>query len=131
MLPAFLDQVAERIPQPESVDEVERLCRAVLATLARSVSSGQLAELAVGLPPELRPEFDHGAGQSAALNRRQFLDRVSGHISAVDLDAVEQQTRAVLSTLVAWAPPGEIDDTLAQLPAGLRELFSTTQERQA
>ena len=121
-LHAFLDQVIDRAPDVSSVGEAERITRGVLSTLAKAVSKGELDQLAVGLPRELRDEFDN-AGHPASIDRLGFLDRVGGYSSSVEGDVVEQQARAVLSTVAGWAPLGEVGDTIAQLPSDLRELF--------
>lgn len=63
------------------------------------------------------------AGLPLARTRQEFLDRVSGEIATTDLESTERQVRAVLTTLREWAPEGEIDDTVAQLPGSIASLF--------
>lgn len=106
-----------------SSDEASRVSRATLTTLAEAISAGQVDELAQGLPPELRSELSQRSGQARSLNKTEFLDRVSGEIATTDMEATEEQVRAVLTTLRQWAPEGETDDTVAQLPRSLAGLF--------
>lgn len=124
-LHAFLEQVHARGPL-HSPSEVENITRATLAALADAVSSSQAAALTTATPPELAGELAAKKGQANAFDRHVFLDRVSGHTSSVDLAEIEQQVRAVLATLADWQPAGQIDETLAQLPTALADLFTTT-----
>lgn len=119
---SFVEQV-RRASGLSSFEESDALVRAALAALAESVSGGQVDELTRGLPQELRHELSQRSGQARTIDEHGFLDRVSGSIQTVDLEAAEQQVRAVLSTLYEWAPEGEISDTIDQLPRSLRKLF--------
>lgn len=105
--------------------EAERLARATLHALGERISSGQAADLAPGIPPELRPEIEpeRARGQAKAFEKNAFLDRITGQIGTVDIEVAERQARGLLRTLYEWAPEGEIDATLAQLPPELAELF--------
>ncbi|MBA8824184.1 uncharacterized protein (DUF2267 family) [Saccharopolyspora lacisalsi] len=118
----FAEQV-QQAASLSSVDEASRVARATLTTLAEAVSAGQVDELTRGLPPELQRELSQRSGQARSLDKTEFLDRVSGEIATTDLETAEHQTRAVLTTLRAWAPEGETDDTVAQLPRSIAELF--------
>ena len=104
-------------------DETERAIHATLGSLAETITGGQMGDLAPALPVELRPEIDEGRGQARPFDKGTFLDRISGQIDTVDIDKTERQARAVLRTLYEWAPEGEVDDTLAQLPEGLSAMF--------
>ncbi|WP_438387731.1 DUF2267 domain-containing protein [Actinopolyspora saharensis] len=118
----FAEQVQQTAGMT-STDEASRVVRATLTTLAEAISGGQVDELVEGLPPEVRRELSQRSGQARSLGETEFLDRVSGEIATTDLEATEQQVRAVLTTLRQWAPHGEIDDTAAQLPRSLAKLF--------
>jgi uncharacterized protein (DUF2267 family) len=120
----FLAQVQER-GALQFTEEAERVSRATVAALADAVSSSQAGALTPALPPELADEMAAKKGQANAFDRGAFLDRISGYVRTVDHDELERQVRAVLTTLADWQPPGQIDDTVDQLPAPLSELFST------
>lgn len=118
----FLEQVQQRAGLA-SREEADRLARATMSSLSERVTNGQVNDLSPALPPELRTELGRHAGQAQAFDKDTFLDRLSGEIDTVDIDEVERQVRAVFAVLREWAPAGEIDDTLAQLPADLAGLF--------
>lgn len=122
-LRSFVSQVGERAGL-EQEEEAERLARATFRQLGERLSSGQARDLSGTLPAELATELKaRQSGQARAFDKDELIDRVSGEVHSVDAERVEAQVRAVLSTLKQWAPPGQIDDTLAQLPAGLADLF--------
>lgn len=121
-----MDQFAEQVREATdltSSDEASRVARATLTTLAEAISAGEVDKLTLGLPPELQHELSQRSGQARSLDKQGFLDRVGGEIATADFDATEQQVRAVLSTLHGWAPHGEIDDTIDQLPQAIADLF--------
>lgn len=106
-----------------SFEETDTLVRTTLNTLAEAVTGGQIDELARGLPRELRDELAHRSGQARSMDKHGFLDRVSGALQTTDLDRTEQQVRAVLQTVRAWAPEGESSDTVRQLSSSIAALF--------
>lgn len=120
---SFLARVQQRSGL-SSHDEAARLARGTLSALAESISGGQMGDLAPVLPTELRPQIEQARGQARAFDKSAFLDRLSGDIGTVDMDEAEKQARAVLHTLYEQAPEGEIDDTVAQLPAELSRMFT-------
>ncbi|MHA6803678.1 DUF2267 domain-containing protein [Salinifilum ghardaiensis] len=119
---AFVEQVQSGAGL-SSTDEASRVARATLTALAEGIGGGQTDELMQGLPPELRRELSHRSGQARALDKTEFLDRVSDEIATTDPDTTEQQVRAVLTTLRNWAPEGGTDDAVAQLPRSIAALF--------
>lgn len=119
---SFVSQVQQSAGL-SSFEESDALVRATLKTLAEAVTGGQIDDLAEGLPKELRDELTRRSGQARAMDKNGFLDRVSGALQTTDLEHVEEQVRAVLQTVRAWAPAGEISDTLKQLPSSLVALF--------
>jgi uncharacterized protein (DUF2267 family) len=104
-------------------DQAERVDRATLGALGRTISGGQARQLAEWLPPELGAELAEHHGQAEAFDRTNFLDSVGAHTFSVDPDVVAEQARATLQTMRAEAPTDQIEDTLAQLPPALAELF--------
>jgi uncharacterized protein (DUF2267 family) len=121
-LRSFVEQVREKAGV-DSPQEAEVLVRATLRTVAESITGGQVDDLTSGLPTELRQELRQHRGQARRIDKRGFLDRISGELVTTDEDTTEKQVRAVLSTLRSWAPAKEIDDTVDQLPSSLAELF--------
>lgn len=119
---SFVEQTQEAAGV-SSFEEADALVRATLNTLGESVSGGQIDELVQGLPDELRDEVSRRSGQARSMDKNGFLDRVSGGIRSTDLEETEQQVRAVLATVRDWAPEGETDDTIDQLPSSIAQLF--------
>lgn len=118
----FLRRVREYAGTSSSI-EADRVARATVSTLADRITAGQIKELAAGLPHELRDETGQRTGQAESFDKREFLDRISGEIDTVDLDEAESQVQAVLRVVREWAPEGQIDDTIAQLPHDLKDMF--------
>jgi uncharacterized protein (DUF2267 family) len=118
----FVQQV-QQAAGLSSFEETDTLVRTTLNTLAEAVTGGQIDELAPGLPQELRAELAHRSGQARSMDKQGFLDRVSGAIETTDLDRTEQQVRAVLQTVRAWAPEGQSADTRRQLSRSIAALF--------
>lgn len=119
---SFVEQ-AQETAGLSSFEEADALVRATLRTLAESISGGQVDDLTRGLPQDVRDELSKRSGQARSMDKNGFLDRVSGSIQTTDLQAAEQQVRAVLKTVRDWAPAGETDATVDQLPTSLAELF--------
>ncbi len=119
---SFVEQV-QQTAHLQSAEEAEALARATLTVLAESITGGQVDELMQGLPAELQHDLSARSDQARALDKIAFLDRISGQIRATDFETTEAQTRAVLVTLKRWAPEGEIDDTIAQLPQSIAAMF--------
>lgn len=118
----FLGRV-QQLSGLDSRTEAEGATRATLRALAEAITGGQMDELCTGLPVGLRPEVEQARGQARSFDRGAFLDRITGEIETVDLDKADRRARAVLTALYEWAPEGEIDDTIAQLPAKLSQMF--------
>ncbi len=119
----FVTQVqkAGDLPSPE---ETEQLVRATVRALGGVVARGQADRLRPGLPPEVASDLlDEQSGQAKGVDKRTFLDQVSGAIRSGDLDIVEKRVGIVCRTLVAWSPPGEVDGLTSQMPADMAALF--------
>lgn len=119
---SFLTRV-QQVGELSSRDEADRATRATLGALAESITGGQMDELTPGLPRELRAQVEQASGQARSFSKEAFLDRVTGGTGTVDTGKAETQARAVLRTLYEWAPAGEIDDTVRQLPSDLSDMF--------
>ncbi|SDP92252.1 Uncharacterized conserved protein, DUF2267 family [Actinopolyspora xinjiangensis] len=119
---SFLGQVGRRAELADGT-EADRLARASIRALSERLAAGQLNDLAPALPPELREELYGFGGQAVAFDKDTFLDQVSGEIDTVDLDEVERRVEAVFEVLLRWIPDEEIEDTVAQLPPDLADMF--------
>ncbi|SDQ32081.1 DUF2267 domain-containing protein [Actinopolyspora saharensis] len=119
---SFQEQVQQRTGLNDAT-ETERLTRATLRALSERLAAGQLNDLEPALPPELREELYRFDGRAVSFDRDTFLDQVSGEVDTVDIDEVERRVRAVFEVLLQWAPGEEIEDTIAQLPPDLAEMF--------
>lgn len=97
---------------------------AVLAALAERLSEGQATDLAAKLPAELRPYLTSSKGDAQSFDKPGFLGKVGAEAGIADHDAAETHARAVLATVHEFAPGGEIDETLAQLPSELADMFT-------
>jgi uncharacterized protein (DUF2267 family) len=122
-LQRFVEQV-QRLAGLSTESEAETLTRATLSKLGERISSGQARDLTAALPAELAAELtSHATPQATAFQRDELLDQVSGVIHSVDIETVEAQVVAVLTTLKQWVPGDQLDDTFAQLPPDLVNLF--------
>ncbi|WP_017974679.1 DUF2267 domain-containing protein [Actinopolyspora halophila] len=119
---SFQEQVQQHTGLTDAT-ETERLTRATIRALSERLAAGQLNDLEPALPPELHDELYRFDGQAISFDKDTFLDQVSGEVDTVDIDEVERRVRAVFEVLLQWAPGEEIEDTIAQLPPDLAEMF--------
>lgn len=105
--------------------DAERACRATVSALGERLTARQAEELGSGLPENLEPSLTHhsGKGKAQRFDAHEFLDKVSGEIGSVDQDEVESEVTAVLHTIREWAPPRQVETTIAQLPRDLAAMF--------
>lgn len=123
---AFTEEVRQRGPFA-SAGDADEVIRATLTGLSEAVSGGQLSSLLDVVPQQLHPAQSLEAGQAKTVDAATFLDRIGGYSSSVEPATVERQVRAVLSTVADWQPSGKTtQDTLAQLPRDLADLFELT-----
>lgn len=118
----FLSRVRERLGLTD--EAAVHSTHATLRALSDRISEGQASELAGVLPTELRPYLDTAKGSAQPFDQPGFLGRVGAEAGLADHDDAQAHARAVLSTVNEWAPQGKLDDTLAQLPPELAQLFS-------
>ncbi|WP_026454810.1 DUF2267 domain-containing protein [Saccharomonospora iraqiensis] len=118
----FAEKVRERAGI-DNVEEADQLSRACAQVLGETISGGQAENLALQLPDELGAELAAQRGQASSFDKAQFLEKVGGKILSVDTDRVERQVAAVFATIRETTRKGELNDTLAQLPPELTEMF--------
>lgn len=124
-LAAFSGQVQRRLGL-ETPSEAEVLVRSTLNELGKAVSSGLAQELTTSLPPELSAELRAQRPKDDAarpVGKDAFVDAVSGAVTSVDAEKVEQQVEQVLRVLRDWLPDDQVDRTLEQLPGDLVALM--------
>ncbi len=117
----FLSRVRERLGLTD--EAAVRSTHATLTALADRISEGQASDLAEMLPAELRPHLNTARGSAQPFDKPGFLGRVGAEAGLADHDAAEAHARAVLSTVHEWASQGDLDETFAQLPPELAQLF--------
>lgn len=104
-----------------SDEEAVAAVRATLSVLAERITGGQAQDLAVYLPNEIRKYLAGAPREAKALDKEEFLDRIA-RIEQTDRDTAMKHAAAVLTTLTDTVPREEIQDTLDQLPSGVRHL---------
>jgi uncharacterized protein (DUF2267 family) len=116
----FMTKVGQRADV--SLQAADALTAAVLRTLAERISGGEAADLAAQLPQELQPHLAGADEPAEALAVDRFLQRVAER-AGTDEDRARAGVRAVFDTLRETVTKAEIDDVMAQLPAGFRQLL--------
>jgi uncharacterized protein (DUF2267 family) len=100
-------------------DRARRATEAVLEVLAERISGGEVDDLAVWLPNELRGALERGNARTHGAARRlslaEFVSRVA-ELEGVDPDQATPHVRAVLATLREAVGRKEFGDVAAQLP---------------
>jgi uncharacterized protein (DUF2267 family) len=122
-LEALVGGVAERSGLPP--EGARRAAEAVLETLAERIAPGEVDDLVVLLPAELRPALERGkqrsGGRPARMSLDTFVDRVAAR-EGVPMLTAREHTAAVLATLGEVLPDAEWRDVLAQLPSDYKAL---------
>jgi uncharacterized protein (DUF2267 family) len=120
----FVRTVADRTQL--SREEAADLSRAVLEVLGQRLSDGELRQLGVELPDQLRGTLrkpaKNGHGEKFGLD--ELLQRVMKHTGLNSTETVDG-VRAVLSTLRDAVSTKQFDDVLAQLPADVTALVES------
>jgi uncharacterized protein (DUF2267 family) len=118
----FMTKVGQRADV--SLEAADALTSATLQTLAERISGGEAADLAAQLPKELQPHLRGAEEQAQGFDVDEFVRRVAER-AGTDTDRAEVGIRAVFDTLRETVTAGEIDDIMAQLPAGFRRLVGS------
>lgn len=119
---AFFARVQEYAQLADRGD-AERTAGVTLNLLADRISVGQAGDLTPALPEGLKTYLRTNKKTPQSFDKEAYLDRVATAVGVTDHAAVEQRVRAVLRTLREWVSDREIDDTLAELPPEIAELF--------
>ncbi|GIH94501.1 DUF2267 domain-containing protein [Planobispora siamensis] len=102
-------------------DEAETLVFATLETLAERLTPEESDDLAAQLPEAFREPLLTG-GSPEDFGVEEFVRRVARR-SEGDVVDVREDVHVVFSALRLAAMPGELDDTLAQLPGEYAQLL--------
>jgi uncharacterized protein (DUF2267 family) len=121
----FVTSVADRARVDRQ--RAQRATEAVLEVLATRITGGQVADLEVLLPAELRPPLERGrtrtGGRARPLSLTAFLREVA-ELEGVDRGQAAEHARAVFATLREAVGDKEFSDTTAQLPGEYRTLLA-------
>ncbi len=118
----FLARVAQYAALPAGQD-AETVATTVLTTLGQRLSGGQGDDLAAYLPLEMAAALKGTGGQAGPFDRDEFLTRIADQ-EGVDTATADHHARAVLRTAGEAVPDAEVDDTFAQLPGTLTNMFA-------
>jgi uncharacterized protein (DUF2267 family) len=119
---AFYRKVAERTML--SKEEAADLTRAVLETLAKRVSPGEVRDLARQLPEPLAGAL-HGEGKGPErFDLNELIQRVSKRTGLNEAETTIG-VRAVLVTLREAVDPKEFNDLMSQLPDEFTRLLTS------
>jgi uncharacterized protein (DUF2267 family) len=106
-------------------DAARRALEAVLETLAERIAGGEVDDLIVLLPGELRPALERGrrnsGGNPVRMSLDEFVDRVATR-EGVPVLVAREHTAAVLATFGEVLPDAEWRDVWAQLPSDYKTL---------
>jgi uncharacterized protein (DUF2267 family) len=123
---AFLDELAWSGIAPPRV-EPRRAAEAVLCTLARRLSGGEVEDIASAVTPGLARlirscDRHEGPARAHRIGRLEFLGDVADHLGVPQGEA-EPIVRAVFTAVRDRLPADEVEDVAAQLPVDLADLF--------
>lgn len=104
----------------DRMEQARELTEAVLTVLAEAASGGQAANLATVLPQEIGA-FLKAPEPARHTDSDRFFAEIVNRSTVTNRDTVRDQISAVFTTLSQWAP-GELTDTLDQLPSTITTL---------
>jgi uncharacterized protein (DUF2267 family) len=98
-----------------SRERAERAVEATLRTLSERITGGEVRQLRVLLPREMRPLLPVVPEEAERFGLDEFLRRVAER-EGVDRPAAAEHARAVFVALGMAVAPGELKDVARQLP---------------
>lgn len=119
---AFFTEVARRADLPDP-GEARTATGVSLNLLADRISTGKARDLSSALPEDLRTYLATHKKTPQSFDKDTMLERVITATGAADQQAAQRQVRAVFTTLRGWISESQLDDTLAELPPEIGELF--------
>jgi uncharacterized protein (DUF2267 family) len=127
--PLPFDTILDRVEGQTGLDResAERALGTVLETLAERIAGGEVDDLAVELPEELRAPLQRGrartGGKAQRISLEEFVERVAEREGVAFEDAVEH-ARAVFTVLRDVISDNEWSDLLAELPRAYAETLT-------
>jgi uncharacterized protein (DUF2267 family) len=121
----FLRRVAKR--EGVDVETAERHARAVFEALRREVTPDEFEDMVAELPKDYAPLLPRGT-HIEVLGADAFLRHVADR-AAIDEQAAERATDAVLETLAERIAGGEVDDLITRLSVRLHPPLERGRER--
>jgi uncharacterized protein (DUF2267 family) len=129
---AFFGAIEQSGALPSGVS-AKQAGAAVLRTLARRLSAGEVRAVQSSIVPELAALFQrpatHTEEPGETFGRKEFIDYVAQELHARE-DEAEPIARRVLLALRAELPPQKIHDIESQLPKDLVNLWHTKEARE-
>ncbi|MEA2270518.1 MAG: hypothetical protein QOC64_3128 [Solirubrobacteraceae bacterium] len=102
--------------------EAERAVEATLRTLAERITGGEARDVALFLPPEVRPFLESAPEPAEGFGLEEFLRRAAER-EGVDPATAREHARAVFEALGVAVAPGELRDMVDQLPRAFAHLL--------
>ncbi|MET8308821.1 MULTISPECIES: DUF2267 domain-containing protein [unclassified Micromonospora] len=109
-------------------NEAVRSVQAVLSVLGERLAGREADHLAAQLPERLNPSVTRNP-RGRQWDIGDFLKHVGDREQCADADQVRQHAQAVLRTVAEALDDDERHDLLAQLPAGIIDLFGVPTPR--
>ena len=130
---SFVREVARRAPLPAHVT-VEAAVSFVTCALAERLTGGGAHEMRDALPQAIASLLDHcvedRTGPPSTMDRAELVARTADWLGVTPKTG-ERICSGILSVVREWLPPPVGDRVAAQLPAGLKDLWFTTPDRDA
>jgi uncharacterized protein (DUF2267 family) len=101
----------------------ERAIEATLRTLAERITTGEAADIAAFLPPEVRTFLTSAPEPAEPFDRGEFVRRAAER-EGVDRATAEEHVRAIFHALGYAVAPGELADMASQLPRDFEDLLA-------
>jgi uncharacterized protein (DUF2267 family) len=112
------------------LESAKRSTAAVLHALRDRLTPGEADHAAAQLPIELKEVWRAGEGadrRPRRTHRHEFLLRVQREAGLASSLEAQRVTLAVFAALKEQLSPGEAGDVFAQLPKGLKQLWTDAQ----
>ena len=123
---SFLSETRQRMSSDIPISP-EEASRAVFQVLHERIEPGQAGHIESHLPQDLKSDWKLDAisflRDERAWTRDDFLEAVQHRASQLSIDQAATVTSAVFGALKRALPEGDVRDTAAELPRGLRDMW--------
>jgi uncharacterized protein (DUF2267 family) len=121
------DEIEKRAQLPAGTSAADAFS-AVMCVLCGRISGGEVRDVLLSLPTNLRPLVErcaaHRSEPAAVFDKQELLKRVAAHLG-VATAAAESVARAVFAAVKRLLPEKEVRDVASQLPPELVELWQS------